>query len=340
MNSIFTEIDAFKSYFKRLPEGIDIGLRFENNDHEHDKILLPCGGFTTFVAPTKHGKTQVLLNAVHSALGLDKSLQTLFVTLEELKFPILMRLLNLEINETLSKNNIKALHHYFKRMTRINEEWQMFDPEYIPRDTPTMESMQKRARFKRKIKKFKKLSEEKRFGIIDFTYEDGSIGSIEYLCSEIERLHQSMPNLRLIAIDYIQLLSTQGHGRASRDEMLKEVCLQLKDVAAKTGIAIITAAQFNRKVLNEDSLVTSAIGEAASIERQSSMVIGMWNRTFQQYEAIGKKSPNKYQSQELMLKVMLNRYGPSGQEFVARYDGNIGKVDFGSAREVVDEAAL
>lgn len=314
---------TIETYFQNVPPGVDIGLK--TGSGEHDKILLPSGGYTVFCAPTKHGKTAALVNAVERHLWKDPAASAVFISLEELEPPIFLRFLSRFMDEEFSKDNASTLASYFRSkesrfaMFSTNWKWESDD------DSSTQV-------FQRNVKTFEKnYLATGRLRILSFNSLGGSLSQIEQLCKKVEGFKKWIPGLRMVAIDYLQLLGMQKPGNRSRDEVLKEVCLQLKDVAARTGLAIVTAAQFNRTIQNEDDLHPSAIGEAGSIERHASLALGMWNRKFTQMIG-GKPDSKKGIADEILLSIMLNRHGPSGQKFVIPYNGNIGRVDFEKAR--------
>jgi replicative DNA helicase len=308
-------LEKLIEHYQTLPDGIDIGLK--TGDDIHDKILLPIGAYSGFAAPTKHGKTQALVNATLIAMEKDPTLEVAFITLEELSYPIQLRFLNRFINKELSKNNRNTLAFFLKNNDAANK-FQMFEKSYF--------DVSARQAFEENLHAFQEFCKKDRLRILDFTSFDGSLSTIESLTKRIEMIKKDNPNVRLIVIDYLQLLGIKNRGKLSRDEILKEVCLQLKDVAAKRGIAIITAAQFNRKIQNEDDMHPSEIGEGGAVERHAALVIGMWNRMFPQFSA-GKKLERPLQ-EEILLNVMLNRHGPAHQKLIAPYDGNIGRIDF------------
>lgn len=313
-------IEAIENYYQEILPGIDIGLK--TGDDVHDKILIPSGGYSVFCAPTKHGKTAVLVNAIDRHLWKDPKSSVVFLTLEELDPPVLIRFLNRFLNEKFSQNNALTLASYFRSK---NNRFSMFSADW-KRDLRDGDSSAQI--FLKNIEAFNNLYlKTGRLRILSFSSFGGILSQVETLCRKIEEFKKWIPDLRMIAIDYLQLLGMQKPGNRSRDEVLKEVCLQLKDVAAQTGLAILTAAQFNRTIQNEDDLHPSAIGEAGSIERHAALVIGMWNRRFKQM-INGKVDLKKEISDEILLSIMLNRYGLSGQRIIAPYNGNIGLIDF------------
>lgn len=324
MASGLVDLRFVENYFQNLPSGIDIGLKTGSGDH--DKILLPSGGYTVFCAPTKHGKTAALVNAVDRHLSKDPKATAVFISLEELEPPIMVRFVSRFINETLSRSNFNTLTNFFRSksdpFSMFSLDWKRADPD----------GEDPKILFRKNLGFFdEKYLKSGRLRIFSFNSFGGCLSQIESLCQKIKELKKWLPELRLVAIDYLQLLGMQKAGNKSRDEVLKEVCLQLKDLAASTGLSVVTAAQFNRTIQNEDDLHASQIGEGGSIERHAALAIGMWNRKFQQFSA-GKPDKNKTIRDEILLNVLLNRHGESSQKLVAPYNGNIGLIDFESAK--------
>ncbi len=310
--------ESLIKYYGSLPLGIDIGLKAGEDD-----ILLPAGGYSVFAAPTKHGKTHALVNTTYIALQRNEDLQVVFITLEELSYPILLRFMNRHIEKEFSKNNTKSLRHFYKHFGTA-KEMAMFKSELDM------------GIFHKNRKHFEnEFLANGRLRILDLSIDGGKLSIIETLCAKIEDIKRWLPNVRMIAIDYLQLLTIEKQGRLSRDEILKEVCLKLKDIAAKTGLTIVTAAQFNRTVQNEDDLHPSAIGEGGPIERHAALVIGMWNRLFPQVD--GGKKLNKPTKSEILLNILLNRHGVAHQKLIVPYDGNLGKMDFRYTRRFQEQ---
>ena len=134
-----------------------------------------------------------------------------------------------------------------------------------------------------------------------------------------------------IFIDYIQLLNLpQGKYKTySRQEELKQICQDLKDLAVETGLPIILGAQFNRTVKNPLQLHATNIGEAGDIERIANLIIGFWNNNFTPVGTEGELNSIKklnYPKDSIYIKVLKNRAGRVGQEELLSYNGNTGKI--------------
>ena len=93
-------------------------------------------------------------------------------------------------------------------------------------------------------------------------------------------MQKNIENLGGVFIDYFQLLKLptgKYKNYNSRQEELKQICIDLKDTAVKTGLPIILAAQFNREVTNLERLHPTNISEAGDIERIMHTLVGLWN---------------------------------------------------------------
>jgi replicative DNA helicase len=117
----------------------------------------------------------------------------------------------------------------------------------------------------------------------------------------------------------------------SRQEELKQICLDLKDVAVETGLPIILGAQFNREVIAPTRVHATKIGEAGDIERIANLIVGGWNGNFKPISATDGElseiqSKGMCKDDTLYLKILKNRDGAVGLEQSLEFNGNTGKV--------------
>ena len=73
----------------------------------------------------------------------------------------------------------------------------------------------------------------------------------ENLCTAIRHLSESNNKIAAVFVDYIQLIYLEDASKAyGRQDELKRITDQLKQVAIDTGLVIVLGAQFNRDVRN------------------------------------------------------------------------------------------
>lgn len=264
----------------------------------------------------------------------DPTLDVVFITLEEQRFPIENRFLSRHINLSLSRNNAKTLAHFYKyyddhdqwkRMAMFDEKFRSPPQDLYSTDKTELEKfLEKEAEFEEKF------ALRGRLRILDFLYENGALTFAESLCNEIKEFKKRFPKIGMIVFDYMQLLESDGK-EVSREAALKDISLLLKNTAVETGLAIVTAAQFNRTVLNEDGMHAGAVGEGGSIERHCALMFCMYNRNVPQKEGT-QPMRGKALKNEILLIPVLNRNGPANHRLIVPYDGNIGRIDFDGAQ--------
>ena len=275
------------------PESLRSGLEIGGS------VAVPSGAVTILTAPTSHGKTTFLINLALNITELHKDKKVYFFSYEEDSDSILINALNTYINEEISGNNRATLRNYFsnKNNKTISNKKDLF---------------------------FKELIDTQRLNINYTNYNS------ETLIESIRFLHKNA-NPGVIFIDYIQLLNLpEGKYKTySRQEELKKICIDLKDLAVETGLPIVLGAQFNRTVTNALDLHATKIGEAGDIERIANLIIGFWNNNFTSIGSEGQLNDIKklnHPEDTIFAKILKNRGGIVGGEELLLYNGNTGKI--------------
>ena len=276
----------------------------------NEEMVLPAGALSILCAPTSHGKTTFLLNILLNLCQRYPDRQFHFFSYEEDSDTLLLNALNIYTNKTLAKNNRQSLKNYFvapsdTHFDRQAAEW--FNTA--------------KARF------FDELIATGKLHIHYIDYDS------QTLINAMEYLQKNAP-LGAILIDYMQLLHKQrsnGQRFNNRQEELKEICLDLKDMVVRTGLPVVLGAQFNREVISPALLHATKIGEAGDIERVANLIVGFWNNNF---EPIGNdallaelKSSGYIKPQTLYVKLLKNRGGIANIADLLSYNGNTGKID-------------
>jgi len=289
-----TTEEELKNRLLAKPENLRSGLFLGG-----EPMGVPAGAVTIITAPTSHGKTTFLINLAINITQEHKEKQVYLFSYEEDRDSILMNALNTFMNEEISGNNRTTLKNYFsgKNNKTLSDQKDIF---------------------------FKELIKKQRLNVNYTNYNS------ETLIEAIRFLHKNA-NPGAIFIDYIQLLNLpQGKYKTySRQEELKQICQDLKDLAVETGLPIILGAQFNRTVKNPLQLHATNIGEAGDIERIANLIIGFWNNNFTPVGTEGELNSIKklnYPKDSIYIKVLKNRAGRVGQEEVLDFNGNTGKI--------------
>jgi len=295
--------EEIREAIQNKPEPIKTGYTIQNQD-----LLLPTGALSYLVAPTSHGKTTFLLNLALRVAERLEGKKVYFFSYEEDTTAITIKALNTYIDESLSAKNKNALKHYISTgSTKFIKESKREIAE------------QKAQEF------FKTLIETNRLNIKYSNYNSGE------LTDAIRYLHKTT-DVGAVFIDYIQLLNLPKgkHKTYSRQEELKQIGLDLKDLAVETELPIIMGAQFNRQVTNLKHIHATKIGEAGDIERQANLILGFWNNDFKHTGAdvdISQiNSEGLDEAETLYVEVLKNRDGRVGAKELLGWNGNKGTV--------------
>lgn len=222
---------------------------------EDVQISIPSGAISIIVAPTSHGKTAIINNLALDVAYRYPDKKFHVFTYEEDRDAILLKTLNVFIGQKLSENNLSSITQYFTGDTT----------QYFTKGKADV-FLRKKEEF------FRDYIDTRRLNIHYVDYDaDTLMDAIRFLAKD--------PSTGGILIDYIQLLNLPAnkYKTYSRQEELKQICLNLKDTAVETGLPILMGAQYNREVTHHLKMHATKISEAGDIERIAALIIGMWN---------------------------------------------------------------
>lgn len=252
-------------------------------------ICIPKASITVIAAPTGHGKTIMQCNLALSTLISNDSSKVIYISLEEQRCDILLKMINAYADIELSINNLETIREL------IISDKANFNVEEI-------------SFLKKKKQFFNSFLLSNRLSVISLD------GDIETVFELLDNYISSFDSETLVIIDYVQLLHHNPFNRnISRQEELKMICQKLRCYAQNTSISIVMGSQFNRQVITKEDLSNINLGEAGDIERISSLIIGLWN--------YGKAKENT-----VFVKILKNRNGPAGMEGDFSFMKNVSKI--------------
>lgn len=96
--------------------------------------------------------------------------------------------------------------------------------------------------------------------------------------SEIRSLKIKHPNLKLVIVDYLQLLSGGSKSSQNREQEVAEYSRALKQIARETGIVILALSQLNRAVeaRPDKRPLLADLRESGSLEQDSDLVMFLY----------------------------------------------------------------
>ena len=298
----------------------DVPTLYElSNGRDRELFSLPVGAITMVCAPTNHGKSTFLQNlALQVAKGKGTG-SVLYFSFEEEADSIVVNMLNKYTDEELCRNysatesnNLRALKHYFK----TGEE------KYIKQEV-------KDAFHKKRDEFFRDYYAT---GKIRIYYEDYDLQELV----EAIRTIVTQTKVKAVFVDYIQLLSNRTKRKLQRNEEIKSICIDLKNLAIETQLPIVVAAQLNREACSPLELHAQRIADAADIERIANKILCLWNSSFtaqkskdyaKDLEKLEEKTGIKFgEGGKIYAKLVKNRGGVVGLEAVLDLNGNTGVI--------------
>lgn len=297
--------DLLRDEIQRQPADVPTGFTFRPINNKGFELMVPAGALTVIAARTGHRKTSTLMNmAVNMARDPRVTGEVYFMTYEEARGELVLKMMNIDINRPLqegSRRNLSYIKAYYEKGT----------PENSFNNKDFREGEQ---RF------FSDLIDTGRLRVIDprLTAPD--------LCQFIERIKEE-GRPAAIMIDYIQQLRIPDLATQSRQVQLQEICELLRTTAIKTGLPLILGAQFNREVQQEMDIESAKIREAGDIEQTANLVIGLWDRKQTRANHKGRDGKTaKYAEDELYAEILKGRGVGTGAYAEMKYNAGTWKI--------------
>lgn len=304
--------ESRKAEQQKATDDIETPYYFQTTgtNKEIEQLTLPSGAITFVCAPTSHGKSTFLQNLALYVAQNGKEGDTLYFTFEESKEAVDIQLTNKFINKPLSANNQRSISTYRRKSKDLFQKGQL--KTYLDGEKRYLNELI----YNGKLRLYEK----------DFDSTE-LIDAIKFLCKAI--------TVKAVFIDYIQLLSKNGT-HLQRNEELKEIAKDFKDLAKSTHIPIIMAAQLNRKATSPVDMHSENIAEAADLERIANKVILLWNSNFKEREKDATGNLKEWSSRtgvtlgeggKIYALMAKNRGGIVGIEAVFTHHGNEGTIE-------------
>lgn len=239
-------------------EALDSGYTIEN-----EPLLIPSAAITFVAGSTSHGKSVLLANLMLNLADRYPHKNFHLFTYEVDQERYVANLFNSFIgDEQLAFNNRESIEHLLRgkdKITRRDRTYPLFKPG---KDVLVMTRMGQ----------FSELIESGRIKVHYVTYDS------DVLNDAIRHLARTEP-VGAVLIDYVQLISmpTGKLRNPSRQEELKQMSIDFKDVTLETKLPLIFGAQFNREVTNLANMHATKLSEAGDLERIADLILGIWN---------------------------------------------------------------
>ncbi len=271
------ELNEIKEQPDTLRTKWELGNIIKNNKFAHyEQIEFYPADITVFVAPTSHGKTMILFQAVLDLLKEYPDKTFLYISCEENHRQLLERSLNafIDIPTTDSGRDNVQRACFITGMRKRSIKAVLRDERPIKYNNNPQTWEELRARVLEGLSRYQTDIHAR----LKLIHTEGNVESItDNIRHTIAEYQNNGVEIGGVFVDYMQLLTSGGSSYSRHDE-LKDICKALKNCAANTELPIIIAAQLNRNALSEgiDSITMANIGEGADIERIAHDVYLLW----------------------------------------------------------------
>lgn len=313
---------------KNRPPSLSTGyLAYDESKRRPRRMRLPSGKLTEIAGATGHGKTLLLLNLLLNIAKMNPDRRFVLFTYEENSDTILGYLLNIYLSDLNLmragdwRTNRDLIEEYLTGQGTGN-----FNPSSVPDF------------LRRKDLFFRQYIETGRI-LVNYVESDSS-----ELCRSIEFLSAPENNIGGVFVDYFQYINPDPKKKfPTRQEALKSICIELKDIANRTSLPVVLACQFNQEVLAPTDVLLNKIGEAGDISRIGSECWGLWqmgkdigrevkgkdlekcDKLKQESELIALNSNDPF-LKGMFVRVLKSRLTESGSEIMFEFRGLTGKI--------------
>ena len=130
--------------------------------------------------------------------------------------------------------------------------------------------------------------------------DETSNESLLNIMAKARKLKNEDPNLGLIVIDYLGLISTPSKKNESRQDQVRVISASLKQLARELNVPVVVLCQLSRKVEDREGHVPllSDLRESGAIEQDADIVLLMWRKDYQKEGKIGNKKAKNLNPQE------------------------------------------
>jgi replicative DNA helicase len=137
--------------------------------------------------------------------------------------------------------------------------------------------------------------------------DDKSDNTIEDIRRKARKLKEKHPDLAIIVVDYLQLISGSKSGKgANRQQEVSEISRQLKVMSGELGITVIALSQLSRSVEQraDKRPMLSDLRESGSIEQDADIVAFLYREDYYQ--------PDTDKKNIVEVIIAKQRSGPTG----------------------------
>ncbi len=234
---------------------------YSGYDIEGSKLFIPATDILFIAGYTGMNKTGFLINLALNAIEHgEANNKYLFLTMEQTKGDILNRFINTYVNIDRigmhDVNNTAALEYYYKNGADEKHLYHENRSQFLERESRFFADVLPK---------------------INIQYVEGTADSV---IDAIREYKKAVPDLAGVFIDQMSFMVLSGEKKKkekinSRQEELKHICDELKELKNNTHLSLIIAVQISRKGHESGLKDLTGISESGDIERVGHTILGI-----------------------------------------------------------------
>ena len=260
--------EEIEEAFTEVVAGVPTGIYVHTVEDEKKEITLK-EGVSLLVGARKHGKTTILCN-----IALNEAARNIAAKKEDITAPLRkVLLITYEVRKNRLQRDLLAIYLRREYPNTPGLTKEDITAYYDKKKQPTGEALRAFTEGKRAF--FREYLRSGALTIVDLAGRK-DVEEVVALLTQYLSSTEAEGGVSLVALDYIQKLTTREKAKATRTEALKYIGEVLTDFGVANKLPILAAAQFNR-ITNLLQVDTTNIGEAGDLERNAVDVIGVFN---------------------------------------------------------------
>lgn len=305
--------DSIREKLRTRPKGVETSFYFTSGK-KSERLVLPAGALTLICAPTSHGKSTLLRNLALETAGNGEPGVVLYFSFEEDYESTIVELVN-----TYAGLELTSPSRDYNNLTTITEYYRTDSTKYMKHGVEET--------FKAKERSFMKdYIESGKLRIYDGDYySDELVEAIGYISHKLP--------VKAVFIDYVQLLYKQGN-RLQRNEELKDIAKNLRQLAKREKLPIVLAGQLNRDAKSPTEMHKENIADSADLEREANKVLLLWNSAFLPTNGNSYEEKKIEEAKRMELgtagriygRLAKNRGGAPNLDATFLFNGNTGQI--------------
>jgi len=270
-------------------------------------LKIKAGAMTIIAGRPAHGKTTILINMLANMLAKYPDTSFHFFSYEESLDDLFSKLIKIMSGVGIEDLDLNLHLAHGSRLKKESYETANDAKAFLGKD-------EAQKRIKEAVSAIDEATSQKRLAFYDEAFCD----------DELVQIIEGFRGPCVVFVDYIQKIKTKN--QPTRQMAVQIISEKIREVAVKTGHAIVLGAQFNREAIDPKKFPNLAqIRECGDIEQDAEMVIGILNTQMIEFED-NVDGFCQSRSDDIQIRALKNRSGRANEKASLKKHGTTWKL--------------